>query len=95
MTAPSSFFPEHPGTVAYGLEISTGLDGAGRGMVLQQRRRDGVDRLQLPATGAVELIAALLETTAAAHPSFFEHDMRDMLQRIVDELPKPRSPKVG
>jgi hypothetical protein len=90
MTAPPSFFPEHPGTVAYDLEISEGVDAAGPGMVLQQRRREGVDRLNLPSAGAVNLMAALLETIAAAHPSFFDNNMRDMLQRIVDELPRPK-----
>jgi hypothetical protein len=86
MTAPFSFFPEHPGTVAYDFGIYRAADDAEPGMKLQQRRYGCVDRLHLPAPDAVELIGALLESIADAHLSFFEQDMRDMFQRIVDEL---------
>ena len=90
MSAHPSFFPEHPGTVAYDFGIYRADADAEPGMKLQQRRYACVDRLHLPAADAVELIAALLESIAAAHPSFFEQDMRDMFQRIVDELQRQK-----
>jgi len=93
MTAPASFFPEHPGTVAYDFGIYRGAEGAPPGMLLQQRRHGCTDRLHLPAADATELIAAMLESIAGAHPSFFEQDFRDMLQRIVDELAKAQRNK--
>lgn len=43
-------------------------------------------RILVSASDGPDVIAAMLETVADAFPRFFDHEIRPMLQGIVDQL---------
>jgi hypothetical protein len=81
----------HVGRVAFDFEILRRQDDPSK-MLLRQSRDGQIHQLTLDTADGADLVGAILETVASAHPSFFDEQIRPLLQTIVDHRLRQQKP---
>jgi hypothetical protein len=77
----------------YDLDLYRGPEGAPPSFFMAQSRSAEVHQILVSARDGPDVIAAMLETVADAFPRFFDHEIRPMLQGIVDQLEGQTRPR--